>query len=364
MNVPFIETNEALAEYCQTLQTKKVIALDTEFERVRTFYPKPGLFQVNDGETVVLIDPCVITQWDKFRAVLTDSGIIKVFHACDEDIELLYHFLGVTPWPVFDTQIAAALCGYDYCMGYQRLVKAMLNVDLEKSSSRSDWMKRPLTEKQLHYAVDDVRYLLQIYEVLHDKVKERDLLAIIEEEYVAVTDNIKNDNYDNACLRIKQGWKLSPQQFAVLKALATWREETMRKRDLPRNWVARNEALMTLASQQNWSHQRLFSVEGLPAATVKNEGESLLSIINRAAAEQCEESMPRPIKPDRLMGRLKAVIKEQADELGIAEQMLSKKSYNETLYRVISSGNFASLPDTIKGWRRAFYEKAAAVLQR
>ena len=364
-NIPFINTNEALAEYCQRLQLKKVIALDTEFLRVRTFYPKPGLFQLNDGDDIVLIDPCTITRWAEFKSVLVNPDIVKVFHACDEDIELLHHFLGVDTYPVFDTQIAAAFCGYDFCMGYQRLIKAMLDVDLEKTSSRSDWMQRPLTEKQLHYAVDDVRYLLPVYEKIYRELESRDLLHVVEEEYAAVLKNINNNNFDNAYLRVKQAWKLNSQEFSTLKALATWREETMRKKDMPRNKVAKNEALMTLAGRKQWSHQQLFSVEGLPASTVKNAGEEIIALIDKAQElSDSGERMPKPVKADELMNKLKAILKELAMELGVAEQMLSKKAYNEQLYWVLKRAGFSSVPSSIAGWLRSYYEKAAAILQR
>ncbi len=364
-NIPFINTNDALAEYCLSLQSKKVIALDTEFLRVRTFYPKPGLFQLNDGDNIVLIDPCAITQWDEFKAVLVNPEIIKVFHACDEDIELLHHFLGVETMPVFDTQVAAAFCGYDFCMGYQRLIKKMLDVDLEKSSSRSDWMQRPLTQKQLHYAVDDVRYLLTIYEQLKKDLEARNLLHIIEEEYGSVLSTIKNDNYENAYLRVKQAWKLNPQEFAVLKALATWREEMMREKDMPRNKIAKNDALMTLAGKAEWDIKQLYSIEGLPSSTVKTSGDELIALIDAVSkSSTSDERMPKPIKADELMDKLRAILKEFALEMGVAEQMLGKKSFNEQLYWMLKTPGLSSLPEGIQGWRRDYYEKAAVILQR
>lgn len=362
---PFISTNQALADYCLSLQSKKVIALDTEFLRVRTFYPKPGLFQLNDGEHIVLIDPCAITQWDAFKSILVNPDITKVFHACDEDIELLHHFLGVNTWPVFDTQIAAAFCGYDFCMGYQRLIKTMLDVDLEKTSSRSDWMQRPLTEKQIHYAADDVRYLLEVYERLHQELELRELSHILTEEYELVLANIKNNNFANAYLRIKQAWKLDAHEFAVLKALACWREETMRNRDMPRNKIAKDEALMTLASKAQWQPQQLFSIEGLPGTTVKKLGDELITLIDQARAlPNSDECMPKPIKADELMHKIRTTLEELAREDGIAEKMLGKKVFTEQLYLMLKQAEFSSVPSSITGWRRDYYEKAAVILQR
>ena len=250
-------------------------------------------------------------------------------------------------------------------MGYQRLIKAMLDVELEKSSSRSDWMQRPLTEKQLHYAVDDVRYLLTVYEKLYKELQLRNLLYVVDEEYESVIENIKCNDFDDAYIRVKQAWKLNPKEFSVLKVLATWREKAMRENDMPRNKIAKNEALMTLAGSDQWSIQQLFSIEGLPAATVKNRGEELIDLINDVYhSSNSVERMPKPIKTDELMSKLKATLKELAEEIGIAEQMLSKKSYNEQLYWMIKQADFSSVPMAIKGWRRNHYEKAAAILQR
>lgn len=362
-DVPFFTDNAAFSDYCQTLQQRKVIALDTEFLRVNTFYPKPGLFQINDGERIVLVDPCAITAWEGFCAVLVDPAIVKVLHACDEDIELLYHFLNVEPVNVFDTQVAAAFCGYDYCMGYQRLLKAMLDIDLEKGHSRSDWMQRPLDPDQLRYAVDDVLYLLPVYEKLACEIASRGLESAIIEEYQSVIDSFTSADFGNAWQRVKEAWRLNPRQFAVLKALATWREEKMRQKNLPRKRIADDGALMTLASRSQWSVSQLFDVQGLPAFTVRAEGEALVAMIEKVSLHPCEQLAPKPPKPDGLYGRLRKQLERQAHEFGVDEKMLSKKQYNELLYSQLVKGCF-ELPASISGWRRPLYQQAVSALQQ
>jgi ribonuclease D len=360
-NIIFIDDNIAFSSYCETLVNKPVFALDTEFLRVNTFYPKPGLFQLNDGEQVVLVDPCAITDWKLFKAILVNPSQVKVLHACDEDIELLYHFLHIEPQNVFDTQVAAAFCGYDFCMGYQRLLKAMLDIDLEKGMSRSDWMQRPLTEEQIEYAADDVRYLLTMYQHLVEAIEARDLLPVIHEEYQSVVNNITSSDFESAYVRIKDAWKLTPKQFSIVRALATWRENMMREYDIPRKRIATDEALMILAQQEEWSATQLFSVSGLASFVVRNVGEDIIAIIERAAKSKSNEKAMKPIKGDPFYHQLKKLLEKQAKTFGVEEKMLSKKQFNEQLYWQMKKGDF-TLPENITGWRKPFYEKVVSAL--
>jgi ribonuclease D len=361
-DICFIDSNEIFHDYCETLLSKKVIALDTEFLRVNTFYPKPGLFQIFDGEQIVLADPCVITRWDAFRQILVNPEIVKVFHACDEDIELLYHFLNVSPQAVFDTQVAAAFCAYDFCMGYQRLIKAALDIDLEKGHSRSDWMQRPLSQEQVHYAADDVRYLLPLYEKLSAEINAKQLGWVIDEEYQSVLATISSVDFDHAYTRVKEAWKLNKKQFSVLKALACWREMTMRDKDLPRKRIASDEALMTLAGRTHWTLPQLYEVEGLSGGTVKYHGAVILDIIARAVAQGGDEVMMKPVRGDKMFTEFKQLIEEQAKLFGVDEKMLSKKQFNEQVYWQMQAGNF-EVPATITGWRRPLYQQALNLMQ-
>ncbi len=360
--IPFIRSNEEFNACCEQLSTKKIIALDTEFLRVNTFFPKPGLFQINDGDAIVLVDPLTITDWQAFNAVLENPAIVKVFHACEEDIELLHHFLKIEPQSVFDTQIAAAFCGYDFCMGYQRLIKAMLDIELEKTSSRSDWMQRPLTEKQIHYAADDVRYLLPIYYELSAQMAARHLLPIMEEEYQAILANFKITEFDNAYMRIKEAWRLNPSQFQVLKVLAAWREKMMREKDLPRKRIATDDALMTLASRSQWSVQQLFDVEGLTSSIARNCGVAIIGMISSALQKETKEKCVRPVKSDDFYHHFKKILEHQAKAFGVDEKMLSKKTYNEQLYWLMMQGEF-DLPANITGWRKPLYQQAIIQLK-
>lgn len=367
--LPFINTNAALQDYCQHLRQCDVIALDTEFLRVRTFYPKPGLFQVNDGENIALIDPLAITQWECFSAILADPNIVKVLHACDEDIELFHHFLAVEPVNIFDTQVAAAFCGYDFCMGYQRLVAAMFNVDIEKGESRSDWMQRPLSDKQIHYAAVDVHYLIDIYRLLQDKLLVAGHVEAVKDECDRVFHGISSDDFSAAYKRIKQAWKLNAWQFSVLKDLAEWREKMMRAENVPRNKVAKNEALMTLAQRsdggRDWTKKQLLSVEGLPASTVNHCLIDLQTMLVKVR-DGAKEVLPKPVKADPLLNRLKTSLSNVAAEAGIAEKMLAKKAYTEAVYYKMPANSDVGdeVLSSVEGWRRTYYAGVVAELAK
>lgn len=365
--VLFIDNNQQLADYCRKLAGRDVIALDTEFYRVKTFYAEAGLFQINDGDTIALVDPLVIDDWRPLLDVLHSHKTVKVLHACDEDIELFYHFLQARPVAVFDTQIAAALCGYDFSLSYQRLVQQLLGIEVAKGHSRSDWMQRPLSEEQLRYAADDVRYLLPVYSLLQQQIQQEDKLAILEDEYQATLANIASDDYSDAWQRIKDGWKLNALQFARLKKLATWREQMMREKNLPRNRLARNEALLALAMQSNWNKHQLFAVDGLPAATIKHHGEELLAMLEDInCGSGYTEQMPKPARPDPLLGRIRHELAAEAKKIRIAPELLSKKLFVQALYQYLQisdSEQSDTLPEQISGWRRDFYQRVASTIQ-
>ena len=160
----YIVDDAELAKACAYLQRASVLALDTEFVRTNTFYPKPGLIQIGDGQRIFLLDPLTLTQWQPFLDLLADQQITKVLHSGSEDLVLLQHTFGQLPEPMFDTQKAAAFLGYGANLSYLNIVKELIGVELEKGETRSDWCARPLSERQLHYAALDVHYLPSIYE--------------------------------------------------------------------------------------------------------------------------------------------------------------------------------------------------------
>lgn len=355
-DIPLIETQADLDVYCQSLSKVRVFALDTEFMRVHTFFPKLGLFQINDGERVVLIDPLAIDDWQAFAEILANPAICKVLHACDEDIELIVHCLNVEPQNVFDTQFVAALCGYEFSLSYQAIIKQFLDVDIEKDHRRSDWRKRPLSPEQLHYAADDVRYLLDVYYRLQAELEEQGKQAIMDSHYQELLENLRDEDYSEAFYRVKEAWRLDAVAFARLKALAVWREQLMREKNIPRNRIASNEALMQLAQQQHWNSYQLFAVEGLSGATVKAEGDALIAMLAAIDAKDgYQETMPKPHK-DKVSAQIKKQLQQLAKAAGIHESLINKKNYNQLLKQQIEQSHHELSP-SISGWRRPFYQQ-------
>ena len=353
--------NEQLAILCQRLQSKKLLAVDTEFIRIRTFYPKPALFQVNDGERISLIDPLVIDLWQPFIEVLENQSIVKILHACDEDIELFYHFLKCKVRNVFDTQVAAAFCGFDYSMGYQRLIVKLLDVDLEKESSRSDWLQRPISEKQRDYAANDVRYLLYAYELLRQTIADNHFQIAVAQEYDAVVSGICNQDFSDAIKRVKQAGKLRGYDYAVLEFLAIWREKMMRKYDFPRNKVAKNDALMMLSRIREPSVKHLFTLADFSMTIARSEGDVLIEQIIelRESPLKSQLKVKFPNKANVLQA-LKQALLGVGNAYGLAEHLLSKKRINECLVigLIECGGTGVDLGDYLSGWRLPFYQQA------
>lgn len=356
-HIVFITDNRQLADLCDQIRREAdVIALDTEFIRVGTFYPEPALVQLASDERIALIDPLAVQQWQPLADILADPQITKVLHACDEDVELFYHFLHVEPVAVFDTQVAAALCGYDFSMAYQRLIKQLLDIDVDKGHSRSNWLQRPLSDAQIHYAADDVRYLLPVFRQLSAGIDENGRRDWLEEEYQAVLAGVTDTGFVDAWQRIKQSWKLNPLQLARLQALACWREKRMREKNLPRKRIASNDALMTLASRDKWQAGQLFHVEGLPGATAKKESATILALLDAVNQQGGHHlRVEKPGGSDELMKRIRRLLAQEAANAQLAEQMLSKKAYNQVLFEALKA-SAPSLPASISGWRRPFYQ--------
>lgn len=354
-DIVYIDSDQSLLSCCEALRLVDAVAVDTEFIRVSTFYPKPGLYQAYDGITVYLIDPITISQWKPFIDFLQDESVVKIFHACDEDVELFYHCLGVETINVFDTQIAAAFCGFDFSMGYQRLLLALLDVELAKEASRSNWLQRPLTLEQTRYAADDVIYLLQMYRVLAPKIEEKGFFSAAAEEVAIKMSLLKKTDFSGAYHKVRQAKKLSGKSLSILKGLAEWRELQMREINLPRNKIANNDVLMMLAKMQKFDLRELKKVKGVSRFVLSSE-ETLAQLI--AVVGESGELVQRRRPMDMsVLNRLKQVMSAKADAVAIAESMFSKKTMNESLARASFDESF-NLQDYVSGWRLPYYHQA------
>ena len=276
----FIDSNADLARLCRQLNDDTWLALDTEFERVNTYYPELCLLQLCNGKNTALVDTLKIKDLEPLYTLLYNKAITKVFHAARQDLELFFHLKGQIPVPLFDTQIAATLLGYNNQIGYANLIKEVLNVELAKTETRTNWKRRPLSREQLSYAADDVIYLALIYEQFLSRLNDPEQLASLNEQIKALT-LAETYDPDPACMwqRINIARNMKGESLEVLKKLATWREVTARNENQPRKWILGDHALVEIAKTRPENLDALSMVKGMNKELLKRHGEVLLGIL-------------------------------------------------------------------------------------
>lgn len=357
IDINWIRDDASLAQRCTEWQQLPFVALDTEFVRVDTFYPQAGLVQVGDGSRAWLIDPLLIGDWTPLARLLENPAVVKVLHACSEDLEVFARLTGSLPSPLFDTQLAAAYLNLGFSMGYSRLVQELLGIELPKGETRSDWLQRPLSATQLSYAAEDVLHLAEVYKALLPKLSAEKNAWLLEDGEELLASQRRATPPEEAYKEAKLAWKLSRQQLAVLRALCAWREREARARNQPRNRVLRENSLWPLARFQPDNLNSLARIDDMHPRTVRQDGELILRLIAEAAAlppGEWPEPLPEPLPPEAsgLLKKLRAVGQREAERLDMApELMLRKKTLESLLKSGFPAGPYR-LPDSLRGWRR------------
>ncbi len=280
----------ALEDLCLMLKDAPYLALDTEFIREKSYWPQLCLIQVGTREGAWLVDPLVDgLDLTPLWQLIHQPHITKVFHAAKQDVEIIVKATGQMPWPIFDTQVAAMALGFDDQQAFDKLVEAFLGVHLSKAQRFTDWARRPLTEAQQRYALNDVVYLAPMYEKMVEQLKERGRVDWLAHEWQVLNDlNLYHPDPARSWEKIKFRSK-DPYAWACLQALAAWREHTAQRRDLPRLWVMKDEALAALAELQPTSTAALSEMRTLPPSFRKNDdAETLVQMI----AEICSQPAP------------------------------------------------------------------------
>jgi ribonuclease D len=323
----FIDTPEKLQSYCETIKNSQWLALDTEFIRERSYYPKFCLLQICDGQTAACIDPLQIDSLDPVLEIIYNTDITKVFHAAHQDLEIFFHLWGKLPRPIFDTQLAASITGHGDQIGYAKLVQAILKVNLAKDHSRTDWSMRPLDEHQLDYAYDDVIYLEQIYKVLHKQIQQDGRDDWLDDEY-AHFNNPSTFQVEpvNAWKKVKGRQHLKGVQYAILQSLAAWREKKAINADRPRRWIMKDEVLVDLSKRMPGKENALAKIRGLEKTTISKHGETLLSLISEA------KNIPAEQWPaEALSDVMRAAIRLRATENHITPSAIASRKDAEKL---------------------------------
>ncbi|MFK7913608.1 MAG: ribonuclease D [Pseudomonadales bacterium] len=350
----WIDSNAGLAEAVRSFG--EVIAVDTEFIRTDTFFPIPGLYQIGTESEVFLVDPLAVDDWVPLQAVIEDPNCIKVMHSCSEDLEVFHSHLGLAPQSLFDSQLAHAFLTTDFSMSYARLVAHYCDIELDKGETRSNWLQRPLTDRQIHYAAEDVRYLVGIYQTQRAALEECGRLEWFFED-LAVQCRYQPPYPERYYLNMKAAWRLDSEALARLRDLSRWREQEAMSRNLPRNRVVRDEHLLTLAESRNLTRDAIFDV--LPGGVARRFADALRSAwAGETSVEEPIETPPQPLTQSqgKVVNALRDIGKNQAANLGVAPELLARKRDVEAALRSHLDGTGLARFDS--GWRAGLLREA------
>ncbi len=362
-----ITDQEELTKLCKKLSAFPFITIDTEFLREKTYYPKLCLVQVSDPSgNAAAIDP-IDGQLDltPLFDLFLNPKVLKVIHSGRQDLEIFYNLTGKVVTPFFDTQIAAMVCGYGDSIGYESLVRGLTGHSLDKSVQFTDWSKRPLSKRQIDYALGDVIYLAEIYQKLLKELEKSGRTEwVFEEEGVLANPATYSNEPEQAWERIKLR-SPKPKMLAILKELAAWREKRAQDKNLPRSWVMRDETLADMAAQMPESVDQLKKIRGVtPDMAGGHIGKTLLELVAKAAAS---DKAAWPKVPERkafspqataTIDILKMLLKIQAAENGVAAKLIADQ---DDIERMASENSPDVLP--LKGWRYEVFGREAIALK-
>lgn len=364
-----VTTPERLAQVAAQLACAPAIAVDTEFVRRTTFYARPGLLQLSAGDGEFLIDLVALPDPAALRDLFLAPAPLKVMHSCSEDLEVLKRLFGALPGSLVDTQVAAAMLGHPLQTSYQKLVKAVLDIDVPKDETQSDWTARPLSESQLAYAALDVRHLLPVWDVLRTQLQARGRMAWLEEDCARMLRDAARETAPEDYYRgIGNAWKLRRKALTVLAELARWRELTARQVDKPRAHVVPDAVLWSIAQRQPQTPQQLRTIPDLHPMSLRKHGDALLRIVRDTDVEAPVPALPPPLPRDSkaVLAVLRDVAGSVAGEQGVEPEVLVRRRHLEALIESVRNGD-ASLPPALDGWRRSLVGErllAAAVQRR
>jgi len=357
--IPFIwiDTDDRLRQCVDAWVKLPYIILDTEFERSNTYYAKAGLIQVSAKGQTYLIDPLSLSSLKPLGEVLECETVEIVLHSMSEDIDLLSHICDCHISSVFDTQIANAFLGQGVSVGYQRLVEMVLGVALDKGETRSDWLRRPLSKKQLHYAAADVHYLDDIYLRLRSALQATPWLDAVLEECAKQVSMIESagTNPEQAYLKLRGAWDLSLPQQVILSALVQWRDQNAIGHDVPKGWVFSDPQLIEIARLNPTTQGALFALPKIKPKSVKRFGAELLDFLASLSDAVPTDFIPvdRPIKGKELefYKRIKSLVTKTGEAKGLDPQLIAGRKQMEAWVIHYWRNRIAELPEGMQGWR-------------
>jgi ribonuclease D len=336
--IQYINTPEQLAGLCENIRKAPWLALDTEFLREKTYYPKFCLLQIATPDWVACVDPLALPDTSNLFDAIADPAIVKVFHSCHQDLEIFYQLTGSVPGPIFDTQVAAPLLGFQDNPGYAMLVSSLLNINLNKAHTRADWSKRPLSVAEIQYAADDVIYLCKIYQIMLQKLADLGRSDWLKQDFKELENT---NNYqvlpEKAWLKIRGKNKLTSKPLAIVQALAEWREQAAQAENRPKTWLLRDELILDMAKLQPETVTDLAAIRGINERTVQRYGRKLCELISAAKnkepvpLKEKDKTTKKTQQHEAILDILTALVRIRAEENSLNPTILATRKDLEVL---------------------------------
>lgn len=353
-NLTYIDKPAELKNACRQLSTSDWLAIDTEFLRETTYYPKFCLLQISNGNQVVCIDPIAIENLAPLKELLYSENTIKIFHAGRQDLEIFFNLFDAIPKPIFDTQIAAPLLGYTEQIGYAALVQEVIGVSLDKAHSRTDWSNRPLTDEQLKYAFDDVHYLGIVYEKMHGYLSDLQRLLWLHDDFQALTDPaIYSNTPELAWNRIRGLYRLSGAQLTIVQGLAEWREQTAQEKNKPRTWLLKDDTIIDLARLKPQNPDEVSTIRGISNRTHNRYAKEICAVIENARsnppihnAKNRLVAKKKTPEQEAMLDLLMAVVRVRGAENSLNPTTLCSRKDLQQLFADRSNAKI------LQGWRK------------
>jgi ribonuclease D len=367
VNIPMITTSDELAAFCQSVSKDTFVTVDTEFLRETTYYPKLCLIQIAGESAAALIDPLSDgLSLEPFFALMANPAVLKVFHAASQDIEILVNMANLVPTPVFDTQIAAMVCGFGDQVGYEAIVRKLVGAQIDKSSQFTDWSRRPLTHKQMAYALSDVTHLRVVYSKLQEQIEKENRGQWLEGELAELADasNYRVDP-EQSWRRIKARIQSRKQQ-AALMAVAAWREREAQSKNVPRGRILKDDAVAEIAIQLPQTREAMQQLRLLPRGSADSSiGKGIMAAVLEGLNRD-PDTIPAPkgrgdemtTSQEAASEVLKLALKIISEREGIAPKLLASSADIDA----IAISDTADVP-AMQGWRRKVFGDVAIALK-
>ena len=367
-----ITDNTSLLEICNLAQQQSAVALDTEFMRVSTYFPKLGLIQLYDGERVSLIDPLAITDFSPFVALLSNPKVLKILHSCSEDLLVFLQEFDQLPRPMIDTQIMARFLGLGTSAGLAKLAQQYLNVEIDKGATRTNWIKRPLSDIQLQYAAGDVWYLLPLYHILEKELAKTPWEQAVRDDCelaLSKTHKLQERDSEKAYLDIPNAWKLNPLELSRLRILAQWRQNVGIERDLALSYIVKSDNLWKVAKNNPRNTSEMLEM-GLTENEVRVRGKKILQLLaqaRRVSSNDYPKTIER-ISEDPRYKKTIRLLQEKVNSLipeGLPPEIVASKRTLEELIKWVWKYDCSQdkLPELLIGWRKPIGEKLVDVIK-